>query len=72
MPCASHADYTRLTGDELTTPKQDPRYGQGRDVFESQPEAASRARELDCEGTHTVREAPMATIICLAQVIQFT
>ncbi len=55
MPCASHADYTRLTGDELTTPKQDPRYGQGRDVFESQPEAASRARELDCEGTHTVR-----------------
>ena len=51
MPCASHADYTRLTGDELTTPKQDPRYGQGRDVFESQPEAASRARELDCEGT---------------------
>lgn len=55
MPCASHADYTRLTGDELTTPKQDPRYGQGRDVYDTQPEAASRARELDCEGTHTVR-----------------
>jgi len=56
MPCASHADYTRLTGDELETPKQaDPRYGQGRDVFDSQPEAAARARELDCEGTHTVR-----------------
>ena len=55
MPCASHADYTRLTGDELETPKQDPRYGEGRDVFETQPEAAARARELDCEGTHTVR-----------------
>ena len=55
MPCASHADYTRLTGEELTTPKQDPRYGQGRDVYDTQPEAASRARELDCEGTHTVR-----------------
>ena len=55
MPCASHADYTRLTGDELETPKQDPRYGQGRDVFETQPEAAARARELDCDGTHTVR-----------------
>ena len=55
MPCASHADYTRLTGEELTTPKQDPRYGEGRDVFDSQPAAARRARELDCEGTHTVR-----------------
>ena len=22
MPCASHADYTRLTGDELTTPSK--------------------------------------------------
>ena len=55
MPCASHADYTRLTGEELTTPKQDPRYGEGRDVFDTQPAAARRARELDCEGTHTVR-----------------
>ena len=55
MPCASHADYERLTGDTLETPKQDPRYGQGRDVFDSQPEAARRARQLDCEGTHTVR-----------------
>ena len=56
MPCASHADYERLTGDSLETPKQsDPRFGEGRDVFDSQPEAARRARELDCEGTHTVR-----------------
>jgi len=55
MPCASHADYTRLTGDELETPKQDPRYGEGRDVFDSQPEAERRARRLGCEGTHTVR-----------------
>ena len=55
MPCASHADYERLTGETLETPKQDPRYGQGRDVFDSQPEAARRARQLDCEGTHTVR-----------------
>ena len=55
MPCASHADYRRLTGQDLSTPKQDPRYGQGRDVFETQPEAAARARELDCDGTHTVR-----------------
>jgi len=56
MPCASHADYERLTGDTLETPKQaDPRFGEGRDVFDSQPEAARRARELDCEGTHTVR-----------------
>ena len=55
MPCASHADYTRLTGRDLSTPKQDPRYGQGRDVFETQPEAARRARTLGCDGTHTVK-----------------
>ena len=56
MPCASHADYTRLTGDELQTPKQaDPRFGEGRDVFDTQPEAAARARELDCTGTHTLK-----------------
>ena len=55
MPCASHADYTRLTGDELETPKQDPRYGTGKDVYDSQPAAARRARRLGCEGTHTVK-----------------
>jgi HK97 family phage portal protein len=56
MPCASHADYTRLTGDDLTTPKQaDPRFGEGRDVFDTQPEAEARAKKLGCEGTHTVK-----------------
>ena len=66
MPCASHADYERLTGQELTAKKyhtadpelrvtQDPRFGQGRDVFDSQPEAARRARNLGCDGTHTVK-----------------
>jgi hypothetical protein len=56
MPCASHADYTRLTGDDLQTPKQaDPRYGEGPDVFDTQPEAAARAKELGCDGTHTVK-----------------
>ena len=52
MPCASHADYERLVGKPL---KQDPRYGEGRDVFDTQPEAERRARRLGCEGTHTVR-----------------
>ena len=55
MPCASHADYERLTGDELTTPKQDPRYGEGSDVFDTQPEAERRARRLGCDGTHTIK-----------------
>ena len=55
MPCASHADYRRLTGDDLTTPKQDPRYGEGQDVFDTQPEAERRARRLGCEGTHTIK-----------------
>ncbi len=31
MPCASHADYTRLTGDDLETPKQDTRNDQGKE-----------------------------------------
>ena len=55
MPCASHADYERLTGESLETPKQDPRYGEGRDVFDTQPEAERRARRLGCDGTHTVK-----------------
>ena len=69
MPCESHEDYERLTGDTLETPKyhtadpefqvtpvrKDPRYGTGRDVFDRQPQAAERARELGCSGTHTVR-----------------
>ena len=55
MPCSSHAEYERLTGDTLTTPKQDPRFGEGRDVFESVSEAQARAKELGCEGHHTVK-----------------
>ena len=55
MPCASHNEYERITGDELTTPKQDPRYGQGKDVFESVAEAQARAKQLGCEGHHTIK-----------------
>ena len=55
MPCASHADYERLTGDELENPKQDPRFGEGRDVFDTAREARARAEELGCEGSHSVR-----------------
>ena len=35
MPCASHGDYERLTGDTLETPKQDPRMGEGPDIFDN-------------------------------------
>jgi hypothetical protein len=35
--------------------KQDPRFGEGRDVFASVSEARRRATEIGCEGTHTVR-----------------
>jgi len=55
MPCASHSDYERLTGDVLETPKQDPRFGEGRDVFESVAEARERAKQLGCDGHHTVK-----------------
>ena len=55
MPCASHSDYERLTGDSLETPKQDPRFGEGRDVFESVAEARERAKQLGCDGHHTVK-----------------
>ena len=55
MPCASHSDYERLTGDILETPKQDPRFGEGRDVFESVAEARERAKQLGCDGHHTVK-----------------
>ena len=55
MPCASHSDYERLTGDTLETPKQDPRFGEGRDVFESVAEARERAKQLGCDGHHTVK-----------------
>ena len=55
MPCASHMDYERITGDTLETPKQDPRYGQGKDVFESVAEAQARSKELGCSGHHTIK-----------------
>jgi len=35
--------------------KQDPRFGEGRDVFTSVSQARRRASELGCDGTHTVR-----------------
>ena len=35
--------------------KQDPRFGEGRDVFTSVAQARRRANELGCDGTHTVR-----------------
>lgn len=35
--------------------KQDPRMGEGRDVFRSVAEAARRASRLGCEGTHTLK-----------------
>jgi len=55
MPCSSHMDYERITGDRLETPKQDPRYGQGKDVFESVAEARARSKQLGCSGHHTVK-----------------
>ena len=55
MPCASHSEYERLTGDTLETPKQDPRYGQGKDVFESVEQAQERAKQLGCSGHHTIK-----------------
>ena len=55
MPCASHADYERLTGDELETPKQDPRMGEGPDIFDTVAEARRRSEEIGCEGHHTIR-----------------
>ena len=35
--------------------KQDPRFGEGRDVFTSVAQARRRANEIGCSGTHTVR-----------------
>ena len=55
MPCASHGDYERLTGDTLETPKQDPRMGEGPDIFDNVREASERAEELGCDGTHTIK-----------------
>ena len=54
MPCESHDDYTDITGEELKVPK-DPRMGEGADVFDSVAEARARAKELGCDGTHTLK-----------------
>ena len=63
MPCASHSDYERFTGEQLKyhtadpefIVEQDPRMGEGEDIFDSVSEAQERADELGCEGHHTLR-----------------
>jgi hypothetical protein len=63
MPCSSHADYERITGEELKyhtadpeyLVQQDPRMGEGEDVFDSVGEARERAEQLGCDGTHTLK-----------------
>jgi|TARA_R100000081_G_scaffold85033_1_gene53799 HK97 family phage portal protein len=63
MPCASHSDYERITGEELKyhtadpeyLVQQDPRMGEGEDLYETVAEASERAEELGCDGTHTLR-----------------
>ena len=63
MPCSSHADYERFTGEELKyhtadpeyLVQQDPRMGEGEDLFESVAEAQERAEEIGCEGHHTLK-----------------
>ena len=63
MPCSSHADYERFTGEELKyhtadpeyLVQQDPRMGEGEDIFESVAEAQDRAEEIGCEGHHTLK-----------------
>ena len=48
MPCSTHAEYTRRT-------KDDPRMGEGGDLFNTVAEADSRATELGCTGHHTLK-----------------
>ena len=43
MPCASHADYTRLTGDNLETPKADDNTQEGVLEFEAEIKANENA-----------------------------
>tara|TARA_Y100000004_G_scaffold90083_1_gene101033 strand:- start:7546 stop:9894 length:2349 start_codon:yes stop_codon:yes gene_type:complete len=54
MPCGSHADYERITGEQLKQPP-DPRMGEGDDIFDTVGEARARAEQIGCEGTHTLR-----------------
>ena len=51
MPCASHADYTRLTGDELETPKSDEEVQEGILEFEAELKAYSSDEENKGEFT---------------------
>ena len=37
------------------TEKQDPRFGEGPDVFDSAGEADARAKEIGCDGHHTLK-----------------
>jgi len=52
MPCESMDALAQATG--KAKPK-DPRFGQGRDTFDTVSGAERRARELGCEGTHKVQ-----------------
>jgi len=51
MPCASHADYTRLTGEELTTPKEDEQAQEGKLEFEAELKAYGEDDEMKGEFT---------------------
>ena len=64
MPCETHAEYEKLTGEELKyhtadpeylVNQDDPRMGEGEDVFDSVGEALERAEVIGCEGTHTLK-----------------
>lgn len=43
------------TADPEYLVQQDPRMGEGEDIFETVAEASERAEELGCDGTHTLR-----------------
>lgn len=55
MPCQTHSQYERLTGDTLETPKQDPRFGEGPDTYDNVADAQARAKEIGCSGHHTIK-----------------
>lgn len=48
-------DYDELLLDEKAPDPDDPRYGGGPDVFDNVADAEERAKELGCEGHHTLR-----------------
>ena len=55
MPCASHNEYTEITGRTLRTPKAEKREIQ-EDVFTTEAEARDRAEEIGCVGFHSHNE----------------